>query len=112
MRWMPGKRIATLDLWRVERWTLSKPTSRTIDEIGLLICRAVDGVKGAPSVFDSGDKHAGVPAPVRSMTLETSQELEAVRSGSATAFRTADGCQAPGVRWVSDSSLTIPADLL
>jgi hypothetical protein len=30
MRWMRGKRIATPDLWRVERCTLSKATSRTM----------------------------------------------------------------------------------
>src|SRR5689334_2622792 len=64
------------DLWRVERCTLSKATSRTIDEIGLVICPAVDGAKGAPSVFDSSDKDAGAPALVRSMTLETSRVLE------------------------------------
>jgi hypothetical protein len=35
---------------------------------------AVDGAKGAPSVFDSAE--AGRPAPVKSMTLESSQTLE------------------------------------
>jgi riboflavin biosynthesis pyrimidine reductase len=47
-----------------------------IDEISLVICPAVDGAKGAPSVFDSSDQDAGAPAPVRSMTLESSQVLE------------------------------------
>lgn len=47
-----------------------------IDEISLVICPAVDGTKGAPSVFDSGDEEADTPAPVRSMTLESSQVLE------------------------------------
>jgi riboflavin biosynthesis pyrimidine reductase len=47
-----------------------------IDEISLVICPVVDGAKGAPSVFDSGDEGAGVPAPVGSMTLESSQALE------------------------------------
>lgn len=47
-----------------------------IDEISLVICPAVDGAKGAPSVFDSSDKDAGAPAPVRSMTLESSQVLD------------------------------------
>jgi len=47
-----------------------------IDEISLAICPAVDGAKGAPSVFDSGDKDAGVAAPIRSMTLASSEVLE------------------------------------
>ena len=47
-----------------------------IDEISLVICPAVDGARGAPSVFDSSDDDAGAPAPVRSMTLESSQVLE------------------------------------
>ncbi len=46
-----------------------------IDEISLAICPAVDGAKGAPSVFDSRDDDAGA-APVRSMTLEQSGVLE------------------------------------
>jgi riboflavin biosynthesis pyrimidine reductase len=46
-----------------------------IDEISLAICPAVDGAKGAPSVFDSRDDDAGA-APVRSMTLEQSEVLE------------------------------------
>ena len=90
--------IATPDLWRVERGTLSKATSRTIDEISLVICPAIDGAKGAPSVFDSIDKDAGAPAPVCSMTLEPVRCWKAARSGSATAFRAADGRQAPGCR--------------
>jgi len=47
-----------------------------IDEISLAICPAVDGAKGAPSVFDSSDKNAGAPAPIRAMTLESTQVLE------------------------------------
>ena len=114
MRWMRGKRIATPDLWRVERWTLSKAASRTIDEISLVICPAVDGAKGAPSVFHSGDKDAGVPAPVRSMTLETSQELEggAVWLRYRLPDRLRGAKRLAVVRWVSDGSLTIPANLL
>jgi riboflavin biosynthesis pyrimidine reductase len=46
-----------------------------IDEISLAIVPAVDGAKGAPSVFDSGDENAGA-APLRSMTLAQSQVLE------------------------------------
>ena len=47
-----------------------------IDEISLAICPAVDGAKGAPSVFDSGDDAAGVAAPIREMTLIGSEVLE------------------------------------
>jgi len=47
-----------------------------IDEISVAICPAVDGSKGAPSLFDSGDKDAGVAAPIRSMTLASSEVLE------------------------------------
>jgi riboflavin biosynthesis pyrimidine reductase len=47
-----------------------------VDEISLVILPAVDGAKGAPSVFDSNDEDAGVPAPVDSMTLESSQVLD------------------------------------
>jgi riboflavin biosynthesis pyrimidine reductase len=37
-----------------------------IDEISLAICPAVDGAKGAPSIFDSSDRDAGVSAPITS----------------------------------------------
>ena len=37
---------------------------------------AVDGAKGAPCVFDSGDEEAGAPAPLRAMRLESSEVLE------------------------------------
>jgi riboflavin biosynthesis pyrimidine reductase len=47
-----------------------------IDEISLAICPAVDGAKDAPSIFDSGDQDAGVAAPIRSMTLMSSEVLE------------------------------------
>jgi riboflavin biosynthesis pyrimidine reductase len=47
-----------------------------IDEISLAICPAIDGAKGAPSVFDSSDKDAGVAAPIRSMILASSEVLE------------------------------------
>src|ERR1700692_3509500 len=40
-----------------------------IDEISLAICPGVDGAKGAPSIFDSSDKDAGIAAPIRSMIL-------------------------------------------
>ena len=47
-----------------------------IDEISLAICPTVDGAKGAPSIFDSGDRDAGVSAPITSMTLASTQVLE------------------------------------
>src|SRR5438270_7682489 len=47
-----------------------------IDEISLAICPAVDGAKGAPSIFDSSDKDAGIPPPIRSMTLASTEVLE------------------------------------
>ncbi len=47
-----------------------------VDEISLAILPAVDGARGAPSVFDSSDKDAGVPAPIESMILQSSQVLD------------------------------------
>lgn len=47
-----------------------------VDEISLILCPAVDGAKGAPSVFDSSEAEAGQRAPIQAMTLETSQVLE------------------------------------
>ncbi|WP_213774564.1 dihydrofolate reductase family protein [Bradyrhizobium sp. dw_78] len=47
-----------------------------IDELNLILCPAVDGAKGAPSVFDSPEEEADRRAPVTAMTLEGSQTLE------------------------------------
>jgi riboflavin biosynthesis pyrimidine reductase len=47
-----------------------------IDEVSLAVCPAVDGAKGAPSVFDSSDSDISVPAPVTSMTLASCEVLE------------------------------------
>ncbi len=47
-----------------------------IDEISLAICPAVDGAKGAPSIFDSSDEDAGIAAPIRAMTLASTEVLE------------------------------------
>jgi riboflavin biosynthesis pyrimidine reductase len=47
-----------------------------VDEISLILCPAVDGAKGAPSVFDSSEAEARQPAPVQTMTLESSQMLD------------------------------------
>jgi riboflavin biosynthesis pyrimidine reductase len=47
-----------------------------VDEISLIVWPAVDGAKGAPSAFDSGEAEAGQRAPVGSMTLQSCRELE------------------------------------
>ena len=47
-----------------------------IDEINLAICPAIDGARGGPHVFDSGDEMTGPTAPVRSMTLVSSEVLD------------------------------------
>ena len=47
-----------------------------IDELSLAIFPAVDGAKGAPCVFDSGDEEVGASAPLRSMTLDSSLVLD------------------------------------
>jgi riboflavin biosynthesis pyrimidine reductase len=47
-----------------------------VDELSLVLCPAVDGAKGAPSVFDSGEPLTGPTAPVESMTLESSNVLD------------------------------------
>ena len=47
-----------------------------IDEISLAIFPAVDGAMGAPCVFDSRDAEAGTAAPLRAMTLASSELLE------------------------------------
>jgi hypothetical protein len=43
---------------------------------GLAIFPAVDGGSIAPCAFDSGDEEADALAPLRAMTLESSQVLE------------------------------------
>jgi riboflavin biosynthesis pyrimidine reductase len=47
-----------------------------VDELHLILCPAVDGAKGAPSVFDSSDAEIDQPAPVTAMTLESSKALD------------------------------------
>jgi riboflavin biosynthesis pyrimidine reductase len=47
-----------------------------VDEISLAICPAIDGAKGAPSLFDSPEADAGQRAPVTAMTLESSEVLD------------------------------------
>jgi riboflavin biosynthesis pyrimidine reductase len=47
-----------------------------VDELQLILCPAVDGAKGAPSVFDSADDQSDQRAPVNAMTLEATRPLE------------------------------------
>ena len=47
-----------------------------VDELNLILCPAVDGAKGAPSVFDSMETETDRRAPVTAITLESSQALE------------------------------------
>lgn len=47
-----------------------------VDEISLAVCPAVDGAKGAPSVFDSSAEEADLQAPVTEMSLESCEVLD------------------------------------
>ena len=47
-----------------------------IDEISLAIFPAVDGAKGAPSVFDSGEEETQARAPIAQMSLESCEVLD------------------------------------
>jgi riboflavin biosynthesis pyrimidine reductase len=47
-----------------------------VDELSLAIVPAVDGAKGAPSVFDSSVELPGATAPVTAMTLKACQVLD------------------------------------
>lgn len=47
-----------------------------IDEISLAVCPAVDGAKGAPSVFDSTEKDTELRAPIAEMSLESCETLD------------------------------------
>ena len=47
-----------------------------VDEINLIVCPGVDGTKGAPSAFDTGEADSRQPAPLETMTLESSKALE------------------------------------
>ena len=47
-----------------------------VDELNLILCPAIDGAKGAPSVFDSTDVETNLRAPLIAMTLESSRALE------------------------------------
>jgi riboflavin biosynthesis pyrimidine reductase len=47
-----------------------------IDELHLIVCPAIDGTKGAPSVFDSSEADADQRAPIATMTFEGSRVLD------------------------------------
>ncbi len=47
-----------------------------VDEISLVLCPAVDGAQGAPSVFDSPARDADLRAPIEEMSLQRSEVLE------------------------------------
>ncbi len=47
-----------------------------VDELQLILCPAIDGAKGAPSVFDSAEDQSEQRAPVTAMTLESTRPLD------------------------------------
>jgi riboflavin biosynthesis pyrimidine reductase len=47
-----------------------------VDELSLAIQPAIDGAKGAPSIFDSTEAEVGVRAPLESMTLKSCEVLD------------------------------------
>ncbi|KPG01158.1 2-hydroxy-3-oxopropionate reductase [Rhodopseudomonas sp. AAP120] len=47
-----------------------------VDELQLILCPAVDGAKGAPSVFDSAEDESEQRAPVTAMSLESTRPLQ------------------------------------
>ncbi len=47
-----------------------------VDEISLILFPTVDGAKGVSSIFDSSEAEAGQPAPIRTMLLDSTQQLE------------------------------------
>jgi riboflavin biosynthesis pyrimidine reductase len=61
-----------------------------INEISLAICPAVDGARGAPSIFDSSDKDAGIAASISAITRGAAKCWRAARFGCAIGFTMAD----------------------
>jgi riboflavin biosynthesis pyrimidine reductase len=47
-----------------------------VDEFNLILCPAVDGAKGAPSVFDSSQAEIDQRTPITAMALQGSRALE------------------------------------
>jgi riboflavin biosynthesis pyrimidine reductase len=64
-----------------------------IDEISLAICPAVDGARGAPSVFDSAEQAEDLRAPLAAMSLESCEVLE--RGAVWLRYRLRNGAAAP-----------------
>ena len=47
-----------------------------VDELSVVICPAIDGSQGAPSVFDSRDASERIAPPLRSVKLDSTQTLD------------------------------------
>jgi riboflavin biosynthesis pyrimidine reductase len=47
-----------------------------VDEVSLILCPAIDGVAGAPCLFDSMAGDGAGPAPLRKLTLTDSEAME------------------------------------
>ena len=62
-----------------------------VDELNLILCPAVYGAKGAPSVFDSTEDDGDRRAPVTAMKLESSKILEGGAMLLRYAIQNADG---------------------
>jgi riboflavin biosynthesis pyrimidine reductase len=67
-----------------------------VDELQLILCPAIDGAKGAPSVFDSTEAEAGHRAPVTAMTLESTRTLDGGAVLLRYLIRNSDGATAAG----------------
>jgi riboflavin biosynthesis pyrimidine reductase len=63
-----------------------------IDEISLAICPAVDGARGAPSVFDSSEQATELRAPISEMSLASCEVLD--RGAVWLRYRLRDGASA------------------
>jgi riboflavin biosynthesis pyrimidine reductase len=46
-----------------------------VDELYLILCPAIDGARGAPTVFDSPDTESDRRAPITAMTLESTKPI-------------------------------------
>ncbi len=46
-----------------------------LDEVSIVVCPAIDGASGGPSLFHSTDADSDEPAPIESMTLASSEVL-------------------------------------
>ncbi len=50
--------------------------SGLIDEISLIVVPAIDGASGAPSLFDSTEPSAALPAPIDTLSLDSCELIE------------------------------------